>query len=72
MAKVLLFVLFAEIWTAVGHILFKKGADSLESPRFESLSCCWDFVRNVLRIRKIWLGLASMGIGLVAWLMALS
>lgn len=72
MAKVFLLVLFTGIWMTLGHILFKKAANTLESPRFGSFSSCLDFARNILGMPMIWAGLASMGIGLVAWLMALA
>ena len=71
MIKVILIVIVAEIWTAAGHVLFKKGTNSLEVHSLRGASGMMRFVKNVLAHPSIWLGLAAMAIGMVVWLLAL-
>ncbi len=72
MTKVLIFIIIAEIWTAIGQILLKKGTNSLETQSLRGYGSLMRFIRNVLSKPIIWAGLVSMAIGIVVWLMALA
>ena len=72
MIKVLIFILIAEIWTAVGHIMLKKSTNSLELHSLSSAGNITRFIGKVLSKPSAWIGLASMGIGMIVWLMALA
>ncbi len=72
MTKILIFVVIAEIWTAIGQILFKKSTNSLELYSLRSYGSLARFIKNVLSKPMIWAGLLSMAIGIVVWLMALA
>ena len=70
--KIVLLILLAEAWTAVGQILFKKAANAVESRSLRGVGTHIRFIRDILMKPLIWFGLASMAAGLVFWLMALS
>lgn len=72
MTKILIFIIIAEVWTAVGQVLFKKSTNSLEVHSLRGVDNQVRFVKNVLSKPLIWVGLSSMAIGMVVWLMALS
>lgn len=72
MVKILTFIIIAEIWTAIGQVLLKKGTNSLEGHSLRDYAGFIRFIRDVLSKPAIWIGLASMAVGLVVWLMALA
>jgi uncharacterized membrane protein len=72
MVKILTFIIIAEIWTAIGQILLKKSTNSLEVHSLRGYGNFMRFIRNVLSKPTIWIGLASMAIGMAVWLMALA
>ena len=72
MVKLLIFVIIAEAWTAIGQVLFKKCTNSLEVHSLRGVNNQTRFIRNVLSRPLIWVGLLSMSIGMIAWLMALA
>jgi len=67
-----LLVIVAETLNATGQTFFKKTANVLEGPLSSTLGSALGFFSKVLRSPWIWLGLSSMGLGLVFWLSALS
>ncbi len=67
-----LLVLFAETWNTIGQIFFKKATYQLELPSLKDVKSYLTFMNQVLRIPAIWLGFASLGIGILLWLMALA
>jgi len=72
MVKLLLLILLAEIFTAIGQILFKKSTNALESYSLRGVNTHIRFLRDVLTKSSIWIGFLSMAIGLVIWLTALA
>lgn len=72
MAKILILIIIAEIWTAAGQILFKMSTNSLELHSLRSYSGLTRFVRNVLSRPTIWIGLSAMAVGMAFWLVALA
>jgi uncharacterized membrane protein len=72
MMKILIFIIIAEVWTAIGQILFKKSTNSIEFHSLRSYDSLTRFVKNVLSKPMIWIGLLSMSIGMIVWLMALA
>ena len=72
MIKILLIVLVSEIFTAIGHILFKNTTNSLESYSLKGLDAQIRFIKEILTKPSIWIGLLSMTAGLIAWIVALS
>ena len=72
MIKVLIFVIVAEAWTAIGQILFKKSTNSIELHSLRGAGNFTRFIKSVLARPMIWVGLLSMSAGMVVWLMALA
>jgi len=72
MAKVILLILFAELWGIAGQILYKKSANRAQAPDLRSPASYFKYVKELLSARTIWLGLSCVSIGLVVWLMALA
>lgn len=72
MIKILSIVLLAEVFTAIGQVLFKKSTNSLESYSLRGVDMQLRFVREILSKPFIWLGLLSMTAGLVVWIIALA
>jgi hypothetical protein len=67
MIKIILLVLMAEIAGTVGQILFKKGTGRLGRQNFKRFSAYFAFIRKILEMPVIWLGLLLMGSGLFFW-----
>ena len=72
MSKIFLLILCSEFWNTLGQILFKKATNALEKPHLKSFHSTRDFVTKILGMPGIWLGLGSMAVGLVIWLVALA
>jgi len=72
MIKVLIFIMVAEAWTAVGQVLLKKSANSIETHSLRGVDNLTLFIKNVLSKPATWIGLSSMAVGLVVWIIALA
>ncbi len=72
MIKVMIFILFAEVLTAIGQVLLKKSANSLEMHSLRGAGGFASFIKEILSVPNIWYGLSAMAIGLVIWIMALA
>jgi len=72
MIKIILLVLLSEVFTAIGQILFKKATNTLESYSFRNVNTQFRFLNDVFTKPSIWIGLVSIAISLVIWLMALA
>ena len=72
MIRTILYVLIAEIWNTAGQLLFKKSANAFPAVQGRNLRAYGIFFKNVIRHPGILLGLSSMAVGLVFWLVALS
>ena len=67
-----LLILFAETWNTAGQVFFKKAANQLEVPTLKSIKPYLAFLTQALKLPGIWLGLTSLTIGIILWLMALA
>ncbi len=65
-------ILLAETWNTIGQVFFKKATNQLEIPTLRSIKSYLTFLTRVLKKPGIWLGLGSLGIGIILWLMALA
>ncbi len=72
MIKVLFLIIVAEAWTAVGQVLFKKSTNSIEVHSLRTTGNMARFIKNITSKPMIWVGLLSMSIGMVVWLIALA
>ena len=72
MIKVLIFIIVAEVWTAIGQVLLKKSANSMEAHSLRSAGNITYFIKNVTSRPMTWMGLSFMSVGMVVWLMALA
>ncbi len=72
MIRTILYVLIAEIWNTAGHLLFKKSANTLSPTPKAGWGAYGIFLKDVLHRPGILLGLLSMAVGLIFWLVALS
>jgi len=70
--KIGLLILFAETWNTAGQIFFKKSTNQLEVPTLRNAKSYLSFLAKALQLPGIWLGLASLTIGIILWLMALT
>jgi drug/metabolite transporter (DMT)-like permease len=72
MIRTILYVLIAEVWNTAGQLLFKKSANAFPAMQEKSFKAYGIFFKNVIRRPGILLGLSSMAVGLIFWLVALS
>jgi uncharacterized membrane protein len=72
MIKVVILVLFAEIFAAIAQILFKKSTNTVETYSLRGLDAHLRFLTDVLSRPSIWFGLAAMAASLIIWLIALA
>jgi len=72
MLKIMLLILFAEIWGTIGQILYKKSANKVETPNLRSPRSYLEFVKALLKLPTIWFGLFFIGMGLLAFLIPLA
>ncbi len=72
MVKIVFLILLAEIFTAIGQILFKKTTNMLKRHSLRSVDTHISFLRDVFGKPSIWIGFFSMAVGLVIWLIALA
>jgi drug/metabolite transporter (DMT)-like permease len=70
--KTLMLILFAEMCSAGMHILYKKGANSLENEPTESIKDYMVFAFKVLKIPVIWCGLVMVCCGMAMWFIVLA
>lgn len=72
MLKIILLIVLAEAFTAVGQILFKKTANDADAYNLRRLDAHAGFLRDVLGNPKLWGGFLAMASGLVFWIIALA
>lgn len=72
MIKIVLLVILAEIFAAVGQILFKKSTNELASYSLRDMNTHLRFLTEVLAKPSIWMGFIFLSISLVVWIMALA
>ena len=72
MIKIILLILVAEIFTAIGQVLFKKSTNELESYSLRGINAHMRFLTDILAKPSIWIGFLAMAAGLVVWLIALA
>lgn len=72
MIKVILLILLAEIWATWGQILYKKSVNLIETPSLRSHISYFNFIKKILAMPGIWMGLILITIGMVTWLFALA
>lgn len=72
MLKVILIIIFAEIWNTTGHILYKKGADDFAGYDFSTPGGIAAFCGGIVKNPVILLGFVSMMISLLIWVVALA
>jgi len=70
--KIILIILFGELWGTAGQVLFKRSVNSLEAPDLRSFKSYLAFARDILRMPAVWSGFGMIGIGVAIWLMALA
>ena len=72
MVKIILIVILAEIFTAIGQILLKKSANAADSYNLRRLDAHARFLAEIFTNPTLWGGFLAMGIGLVVWIIALA
>ena len=72
MLKIIILVMIAELFTVVGHMLFKKSANAIGTYNLRRLDGHASFIKDVLTNPNIWGGFIAMGAGLVFWIIALA
>ncbi len=70
--KIFMLILLAEICSAGMHILYKKGANSLENEPTKSIKDYIIFAFKILKIPVIWCGLVMVCCGMAMWLIVLA
>ena len=70
--KVLLIILFAELWGVGGQILYKKSVTRIGTPDLRSLSSYIEFFKKIIAMPGIWIGFGCVTIGISIWLAALA
>ena len=72
MFKIIILVIIAEIFTAIGQVMLKKSTNFLERYSLRGVRNNIRFLSEVLSKPSIWIGLFAMAIGLFVWLIALA
>ena len=72
MIKIVLLVLMAEIFGAVGQTLFKKSTNTIEVHSLKDVGTIVRFLLEILVKPYIWVGFLCISGGLVMWLIALA
>jgi len=73
MLKIILLVILAEIFTAVGQVLLKKSANAAEASHdLRRLDGHARFLKDVLTQPTLWGGFVAMAAGLIVWIIALA
>ena len=70
--RIVVLILFTETWNTIGQICFKKATNQLGAPKLRNLGSYLAFLVKILKSPAIWLGLASLTIGIALWLTALA
>ena len=72
MIKIVLLVLMAEIFGAVGQTLFKKSTNTIEVHSLKDVGTIVRFLADILAKPYIWVGFLCITGGLIMWLIALA
>lgn len=72
MIKIIFLVFIAEALTVVGQIMLKKTANNLNTYNLREVKAHVRLMKDVLVQPSIWIGFFMMGLGLMAWLLALA
>lgn len=72
MNKALILVLIAEFWITIGQICFKKSANRLTYDKSDQKPWLAKLLDGILHYPVLWMGAASMLVGLLFWFAALS
>ena len=72
MIKIVLLVLMAEIFGAVGQTLFKKSTNTIKVRSLKDVGTIVRFLVDILVKPYIWVGFLCISGGLVMWLIALA
>ena len=72
MIKIVLLVLMAEIFGAVGQTLFKKSTNTIKVHSLKDVGTIVRFLLDILAKPYIWVGFLCITGGLVMWLIALA
>ena len=72
MIKIVLLVLMAEIFGAVGQTLFKKSTNTIKAHSLKDVGTIVRFLMDILVKPYIWVGFLCISGGLVMWLIALA
>lgn len=72
MIKIIFLVLVSESCAAVGQVLFKKSANTLETHSLRGIANHIRFLKGVVSRPGIWLGMLAMSVSLAVWLIALA
>ena len=72
MNKTIILVFIAEFWLTFGQINFKKSANLLNNEKDSEKPWIFKLISIIGRYPTIWLGAASMLIGLLFWFAALT
>ena len=72
MIKIVLLVLMAEIFGAVGQTLFKKSTNTIKVHSLKDVGTIVRFLADILAKPYIWVGFLCITGGLIMWLIALA
>lgn len=65
-------VLIIEIWGVAGQVFFKKAINTIETPDLRDFHSYINFIKKIISMPRIWLGLGCVTIGIIAWLAVLA
>ena len=72
MLKIILLILFSATLVSIGQVFFKKGVTPIPTPDLSDARSYGRFLAAVFKAPVIWLGFATIGVGIVLWLIALA
>ena len=70
--RIILLILFAEIWNSLGQVLFKKSMNAIDVQSLRGIRGHIRFISDIIGRPTIWLGFCSMAMGITVWFVALA
>jgi len=72
MNKAIVLVIIAQFWVTIGQVCFKKSANRLNIERSAQKPWIIQLIESISSYPTIWMGAASMLVGMLFWFAALS
>ena len=72
MFKVILLIIFSELWGTTGQVFYKIGLRNIDTPDLRDHRSFMGFMKKVIKMPAIWTGLAFVSVAMIVWLAVLA